>query len=110
MLCGARQYAPALALSLLAPKLAWSEAETAAGVRQGALVHRADGEPLSPHDLARLQVQGRAGLRCDVCNPLTSVPADLQFASVCRKDTDLMRPGAAPGSDFDWWTPKQLPC
>ena len=55
-----RHYTPALALSLLAPKLAWSEAETAAGVREGAVVHRADGQPLSPHDLKRLQVPANA--------------------------------------------------
>jgi len=56
-----RHYAPALALSLLAPKLTWSEAETAAGVREGALVRRADDEPLSPHDVKRLQARARLG-------------------------------------------------
>jgi len=55
-----RHYAPALALSLLAPKLTWSEAETAAGVRDGALVRRADDELLSPHDVKRLQARARS--------------------------------------------------
>jgi len=70
-----RQYAPALALSLLAPKLTWSEAETAAGVRDGALVRRADDEALSPHDVKRLQARARAGC------PLQASGARMQLAA-----------------------------
>jgi N-acetyltransferase 10 len=54
LLAGAfRGHAPALALSLLQPRLNWSEAESAAGAPPSA-VPRADGRPLSPHDLRRL--------------------------------------------------------
>ena len=48
-----RTHAPALALSLLDPKLNFSEEEGAAGAPPSA-VPRADGQPLSPHDLKRL--------------------------------------------------------
>jgi N-acetyltransferase 10 len=50
-----RRYSPALALTLLDPKLDFSEAETAAGTQAGAVVGRADGSGTSPHDLRRLQ-------------------------------------------------------
>ena len=53
-----RAFAPALALSLLDPKLVWSEDEAAASVQGGVEVPRADGAPLSPYDLKRLQVRG----------------------------------------------------
>ena len=52
-----RSFAPALALSLLDPKLTWSEAEVAASVARGVEIARADGSPLSPYDLKRLQVR-----------------------------------------------------
>jgi N-acetyltransferase 10 len=48
-----RAHAPALALSLLDPKLNFSEEEGAAGAPPSA-VPRADGQPLSPHDLKRI--------------------------------------------------------
>jgi N-acetyltransferase 10 len=51
-----RHFAPALALSLLEPKLAWSEADVAASVARGVEIARADGSPLTPYDLKRLQV------------------------------------------------------
>jgi N-acetyltransferase 10 len=51
-----REFSPALALSLLDPKLAWAEAETQASVQSGVQIQRADGAPLSPYDLKRLQV------------------------------------------------------
>jgi len=54
LLAGAfREHSPALALSLLAPRLSFSDAEAALGCAP-ALVPRADGSPLSPHDLRRL--------------------------------------------------------
>jgi N-acetyltransferase 10 len=49
---------PALALSILNPKLSFSEAEASAGVQAGVLVTRGDGRALSPYDLKRLQVGG----------------------------------------------------
>lgn len=48
---------PALALSILNPKLVFSEAEASAGVQQGVMVTRGDGRQLSPYDLKRLQVR-----------------------------------------------------
>jgi N-acetyltransferase 10 len=51
-----RTLAPALALSILNPKLVFSEAESAAGVKEGLTVARGDGRPMSPYDLKRLQV------------------------------------------------------
>ncbi len=54
LLAGAfRSHPPALALSLLDPKLNFTEEEGAAGAPPSA-VPRADGAPLSPHDLKRL--------------------------------------------------------
>ncbi|BDA49001.1 RNA cytidine acetyltransferase [Coccomyxa sp. Obi] len=50
-----RDFPPALVLSLLAPKLQWSEAETQESVQKGVEVTRADGSLLSPYDLKRLQ-------------------------------------------------------
>ena len=50
-----RALPPHLALGLLAPKLAYSEAETRAGVAAGARVARADGTPFTDHDAARLR-------------------------------------------------------
>lgn len=51
-----RGMAPALALSILNPKLQFSEADGAAGVQQGLVVTRGDGRQMSPYDLKRLQV------------------------------------------------------
>ena len=48
-----RSHAPALALSLLDPVLSFSEEEGAAGTSPSAVL-RADGAPLSPHDMKRL--------------------------------------------------------
>jgi N-acetyltransferase 10 len=57
LLAGAfKEMPPALALSLLNPKLVFSEAQAAAGVQEGVLVTRGDGRQLSPYDLKRLQV------------------------------------------------------
>ena len=50
-----RHFAPALVLSLLDPKLSWEEAEVQASVQRGLEVVKADGSPLSPYDLKRLQ-------------------------------------------------------
>ncbi|WIA39314.1 hypothetical protein OEZ86_005429 [Tetradesmus obliquus] len=50
-----RGMAPALALSILNPKLQFSEADGAAGVQQGLVVTRGDGRQMSPYDLRRLQ-------------------------------------------------------
>jgi N-acetyltransferase 10 len=67
---------PALALSLLDPKLTWADADAAAaaggnssgstGQRTAAaaadgVVMRGDGSPLNPYDLKRLQVRGGQG-------------------------------------------------
>jgi hypothetical protein len=57
-----RDFPPALVLSLLDPKLSWSEAESAAAVAEGVVVRKADGAPLSPFDLKRLQVCGCVGV------------------------------------------------
>jgi N-acetyltransferase 10 len=59
LLAGAfKGMAPALALSLLNPKLVFSDTEASAGVQQGVMVTRGDGRQLSPYDLKRLQVRG----------------------------------------------------
>jgi N-acetyltransferase 10 len=51
-----RGMAPALALSILNPKLQFSESDGAAGVQAGVVVTRGDGRQMSPYDLKRLQV------------------------------------------------------
>lgn len=51
-----RSFPPALALSILDPKLTFSESETQQSVQSGTAVIKADGSPLSPYDLKRLQV------------------------------------------------------
>ena len=53
---GCRHFAPALVLSLLDPQLSWDEAEVQASIQAGVQVTKADGSPLSPYDLKRLQV------------------------------------------------------
>ncbi|KAK9824701.1 hypothetical protein WJX72_012506 [[Myrmecia] bisecta] len=56
LLAGAfRNFTPAMALSILDPKLDFSEAETQASVQSGAVALKADSSPLSPYDLKRLQ-------------------------------------------------------
>jgi N-acetyltransferase 10 len=58
-----REMGPALALSLLDPRLSWGDAEAAAAAGGGggvALAH-SDGTPFTPYDLKRLQV-GPAGV------------------------------------------------
>lgn len=51
-----RDMGPALALSILDPRLTWSEAEGAEAAQRGVTVMRGDGSPLDPYDLKRLQV------------------------------------------------------
>ncbi len=70
-----RHYSPALALTLLDPKLDFSEGETSAGIDAGTVVGRADGSGISPHDLRRLQVRAKQRVSlyyCAVC-PASSV-------------------------------------
>ena len=67
LLC--RHFAPALVLSLLDPKLSWDEAEVQASIQQGVEVVKADGTPLSPYDLKRLQVCCPASVLCRLCSP-----------------------------------------
>lgn len=55
--CVTQGMSPALALSILNPKLVFSEGEASAGVQAGVLVARGDGRQLSPYDLKRLQVR-----------------------------------------------------
>ncbi|KAF6255647.1 GNAT acetyltransferase 2-domain-containing protein [Scenedesmus sp. NREL 46B-D3] len=50
-----RGMAPALALSILDPRLQFSEAHGTAGVQAGLVVARGDGRQMSPYDLKRLQ-------------------------------------------------------
>jgi hypothetical protein len=52
-----RSFSPALALSVLSPKLSWSEDETKAGVQRGFTVTRPDGSGFTPYDLKRLQAR-----------------------------------------------------
>jgi len=49
-------FAPALALSILDPKLSFSEEEVQAALRSDSKVLKADGNTLSTYDLKRLQV------------------------------------------------------
>ena len=51
-----RQMPPALALSILDPKISFSDEETQGGVQEAAPMVKADGTPLTPYDLKRLQV------------------------------------------------------
>jgi len=53
-----REMPPALALSLIDPRLAFSEADGAAGADAGVAVVHGDGTPFTPYDLKRLQVGG----------------------------------------------------
>lgn len=57
-----RGMAPALALSVLDPRLDWPEAEAQRSAEDGSApgaVLRGDGTPLDPYDLKRLQVADR---------------------------------------------------
>lgn len=57
LLAGAfKGMSPALALSIINPKLVFSEGEASTGLQQGVMVTRGDGRLLSPYDLKRLQV------------------------------------------------------
>ena len=57
LLAGAfRDFAPALALSILDPQLTFSEAQTQSGVSAAQIIRKADGSALSAYDLKRLQV------------------------------------------------------
>lgn len=57
LLSGAfRAMSPALALSIIDPKLSFGETEAQASISQGVTVTRTDGGPLTPYDLKRLQV------------------------------------------------------
>jgi N-acetyltransferase 10 len=47
---------PALALTILDPKLTYSEEETQTSIQAGVVLSRLDGQPLDPYDLKRLQV------------------------------------------------------
>ncbi|GAX72715.1 hypothetical protein CEUSTIGMA_g171.t1 [Chlamydomonas eustigma] len=56
LLSGAfRDMTPALALTILDPKLTHSEEETQKSIKGGVVLSRLDGQPLDPHDLKRLQ-------------------------------------------------------
>jgi len=52
-----RSFSPALSLSILSPKLSWSEDETKAGVQRGFTVTHPDGTGFTPYDLKRLQAR-----------------------------------------------------
>ena len=65
-----RHFAPALVLSLLDPKLSWDEAEVQASIQQGVKVVKADGSPLSPYDLKRLQVRRPCNASCHAAHAL----------------------------------------
>jgi N-acetyltransferase 10 len=57
LLAGAyKVFAPALALSILDPKLSFSETEIQTALKAGSKVLKADGNSLSTYDLKRLQV------------------------------------------------------
>jgi len=60
-----RSFSPALSLSILSPKLSWSEDETKAGVQRGFTVTHPDGTGFTPYDLKRLQAR-RLSLHIDV--------------------------------------------
>ena len=70
-----RAFDPALVLSLLDPKLTWTEAESGAAVAAGVVVRRADGAPLSPYDLKRLQVGRRLPARACLLERAAALPA-----------------------------------
>ncbi|PRW57974.1 N-acetyltransferase 10 [Chlorella sorokiniana] len=85
-----RGFAPALVLSILDPKLTWSEAEQQAAVQQGVVVRKADGSGLSPYDLKRLQAYANSlvdhHLILDLMPPLAAnyfagrLPAPLSYS------------------------------
>lgn len=60
LLAGAFQdMPPALALSILDPKINFTDAETQRAVNQGVQVLRPDGSPFTAYDVKRLQVSDR---------------------------------------------------
>ena len=61
LLAGAyRPFPPALALSILDPKLTFSDAESQQAGAQELALHKADGSSLTPYDFKRLQVSPSA--------------------------------------------------
>jgi hypothetical protein len=78
-----KNLSPALALSILNPKMAFSEAEAAAGVAAGVGVARGDGRALSPYDLKRLQVRLNAGDGGGERQPATSGEAAFTASHAC---------------------------
>jgi tRNA(Met) C34 N-acetyltransferase TmcA len=91
LLAGAfKSMSPALALSILNPKLVFSEAEASTGVRQGVMVTRGDGRQLSPYDLKRLQVRvvGQLAGSAHACGPTLHRPVTclrIGFESAARE-------------------------
>ncbi|KAL6744873.1 tRNA binding domain-containing protein, partial [Haematococcus lacustris] len=91
LLGGAFRTLPAaLALSIIDPKLSWSEADSQTAVQSGTSVTRLDGGPLTPYDLKRLHAYSNNlvdyHLVLDLLPPLTAayfagrLPASLSYA------------------------------
>lgn len=97
-----RHFAPALVLSLLDTKLSWDEAEMQASSQQGVEVIKADGSPLLPYDLKRLQA------RCPLqsCLPWRLRPLK------CRGEGVQMKEGFGPSGviSSDESLPLLYPC
>ena len=99
-----RDFPPALVLSLLEPRLSWSEQEVAASVEAGVEVARVDGRPFTPHDLKRLQVGGWMGgvgwVRelggAGVARGQVYAPACAHNPAACPKSTDHHPPPTHP--------------
>ena len=70
LLAGAfRAFPPALALSLLDPKLSFGKEETERSIEQGGtVIHKAGGSRLTPYDAKRLQVSPQL---YPLCNGIT---------------------------------------
>lgn len=81
LLAGAyRSFSPALALSILDPKLTFSDAESQEAVTRDLSLHKADGSSLTPYDFKRLQVRlsmfpflVHSGFVAQLCKALPSV-------------------------------------
>lgn len=96
LLAGAfRSFPPALALSILDPKLSFSEAETQAGVAEGTVIVKADGSAMSPYDLKRLQV-GRKRKPGRVAQCWLSLSLRSLSAVICHADHPARRAAASP--------------
>ena len=68
-----RSFSPALSLSLLSPKLSWSEDETKAGVQRGFTVTHPDGTGFTAYDLKRLQARRTClSSQRSLCGPCTA--------------------------------------